>query len=342
MTDTSLPFDLEAAVARLISMQMRMRAAVMHDLQSQGAGARTQVVFDGAGDTIYAIDRGVEHVLLQECQDWAQEQPFILIAEGLADGGTLTLPSGADPERAAFRLIFDPLDGTRGLMYDKRSAWILAGLAPNRGAQTSLEDIAVAVQTEAPTTKQYLADVIWAVQGGGAHGQRQNLLSGETQPLTLSPSRAVDLAHGFASLTKFFPGRKAVVSDIEEALVRAIEGNSTTGKVRVFDDQYISTGGQLYELIVGHDRFNGDIRPALMAASHLPGEPPGMAAHPYDICTELIAREAGVVVTDLQGRRLRHALNVGDDVAWLGYANATLQSRLQPVLQSLFAAYGFT
>ena len=32
----------------------------------------------------------------------------------------------------------------------------------------------------------------------------------------------------------------------------------------VFDDQYISTGGQLYELAVGHDLFTADLRPAVL------------------------------------------------------------------------------
>jgi hypothetical protein len=92
--------------------------------------------------------------------------------------------------------------------------------------------------------------------------------------------------------------------------------------------------------MVGHDRFNGDLRPALMRATHLPGDAPGMAAHPYDICTELIARECGVVVTDLRGWPLRHALTVHDDVAWLGYANKVLQARIEPVLQRLLRAHG--
>ena len=45
------------------------------------------------------------------------------------------------------RLIVDPIDGTRGIMYDKRSAWTLAGVAPQRGAGTHLGDIAVKLVT---------------------------------------------------------------------------------------------------------------------------------------------------------------------------------------------------
>ncbi len=328
-----------AAAARLMAIQATMRSALLAEMQRTSATERSAVAYDGAGDTIYAIDRTIEHVLLSECRRWAEEQPLVLIAEGLGASGELVLPEGASAAAAPWRVIFDPLDGTRGLMYDKRSAWILAGLAPNRGSATTLADIVVAVQTEAPTSKQYLADVLWAVHGQGAHGQRHNLFTGDVQPLAIAPSRAVNLTHGFASLSKFFPGRKAIVAQIEEEMIRQVDGVHSSGKVRVFDDQYISTGGQLYELMMGHDRFNGDIRPALMQAAHLTGDSPGMAAHPYDICTELIAREAGVIVTDLRGQPLSNPLSVHDDVGWLGYANADLRALLEPVVLNLLRAY---
>jgi len=340
MADFVLPIERETALARLKRIQVKMRDTILVEMHRTSAAERSAVAYDGTGDTIYAIDRSMEHVLLDECRAWVEAQPFVLIAEGLSDNGMLCFPDGALAGEARFRLIVDPLDGTRGLMYDKRSAWILAGLAPNRGDATSLADVVLAVQTEVPTTKQHLADVLWASAGEGAKGERQNILTGVVQPLVLSPSRATGLAHGFASLTKFFPGRKPIVAEIEEAMIKEIDGQSAEGKVRVFDDQYISTGGQLYELIVGHDRFNGDIRPALMRNTTLPGDPPRMAAHPYDICTELIAREAGVIVTNLNGGRLCDPLTVDGDVGWLGYANTVLQARLEPVVQRLLRSYG--
>jgi hypothetical protein len=39
-------------------------------------------------------------------------------------------------------------------MYQKRSAWILTGAAPNKGAATNLSDIEAAMQTEIPLVKQ--------------------------------------------------------------------------------------------------------------------------------------------------------------------------------------------
>jgi fructose-1,6-bisphosphatase/inositol monophosphatase family enzyme len=237
-----MDINLHSTLARLKHIQIAMRDRLVAEMRSSGPAERATVAYDGAGDTIYAIDRSIEQVLLDECRRWAaEEHPLVLIAEGLGESGELVLPEGADPASAPMRLIVDPLDGTRALMYDKRSAWILAGAAPNRGPATCLADIVVAVQTEAPTTKQYLADLLWAVQGQGAQGERHNLLTGDVQSFTFAPSRATGLAHGFASLTKFFPGRKAITSEIEDALIREINGPDMAGKVRVFDDQYVST-----------------------------------------------------------------------------------------------------
>ena len=75
------------------------------------------------------------------------------------------------------------------------------------------------------------------------------------------------------------------VAQDEEKLL----GGADVNKALIFDDQYISTGGQLAELISGHDRFLADIRP--LAYGKL-GFRTSLVCHPYDICTALIAREA--------------------------------------------------
>ena len=67
------------------------------------------------------------------------------------------------------------------------------------------------------------------------------------------------------------------------------------------------TGGQLYELIAGHDRFVADIRPLMDACLARSGQALGICCHPYDLCTELIARELGVIVTDAYGAPARCA-----------------------------------
>jgi len=110
------------------------------------------------GDTIYAVDRVSEELLIDFFErEIATIAPVVLIAEGLPSG-QVTLPAGAQENDALWRIIVDPIDGTRGLMYQKRSGWILTGVAPNKGPATSLRDIEFAIQTEIPLVKQHLSD----------------------------------------------------------------------------------------------------------------------------------------------------------------------------------------
>jgi hypothetical protein len=58
------------------------------------------------------------------------------------------------------------------------------------------------------------------------------------------------------------------------------------------------------------------------------------------VCTALIASEAGVILTDPWGAPLDVPLDVHADVAWVGYANATLRALVEPVLQAALARRG--
>jgi fructose-1,6-bisphosphatase/inositol monophosphatase family enzyme len=138
-------------------------------------------------DTIYAIDAVSEERLLGFFEQLARQHSFVLIAEGLHDG-QIVLPRGTDEAVATWRIIVDPIDGTRGLMYQKRSAWILTGVAPNHGPEMSLQDIVLAMQTEIPLVKQHLADQLWAIKGQGTKAERYNRLTGARTPFQLRPS----------------------------------------------------------------------------------------------------------------------------------------------------------
>src|SRR5205085_8685612 len=134
----------------------------------------------------------VDPLLEPCCEEGGRETPLVLIAGGIenehGEEAAVTFPRGAREDDAAIRVIVDPIDGTRGIMYDKRAAWALAGVAPNKGPNTRLSDIEVAVMTELPTSKMGFADVLWAVGGQGAHGRRVELASGAGQRLMLPPS----------------------------------------------------------------------------------------------------------------------------------------------------------
>jgi hypothetical protein len=335
---TGLPEPPEYFVAKLRGLHDRMRDRLVTQLRRETIDALSGVSETRGGDTIYEIDERGEAELVQFCEAWGREVPFILIAEGVAGSGERPFPGGTSAATAAFRLIVDPIDGTRAIMYDKRSAWILSGVAPNHGAATRLDQIEVAMQTEIPTTKQTLSDSYWAWRGSGTVGERTDLMSGARRPLAPRPSQAKSVEHGFATISKFFPGGKALTAELEERLMDSVLGRPKDGNPLVFDDQYLSSGGQLYELMVGHDRFNADLRPLTLAAAEPNAAVGRLCAHPYDLCAELVAREAGVIVTDDHGGPLRSPLDLHADVAWIGYANDAIRRQIEPTLMALLEA----
>ncbi|HSB09897.1 MAG TPA: inositol monophosphatase [Blastocatellia bacterium] len=292
------------------------------------------------GDTIYAIDRVSEKALVDLFErDIATLAPLVLIGEGLPEG-QVVLPRGAIESDAVWRVIVDPIDGTRELMYQKRSAWVLTGVAPNKGSETNLQDISLAVQTEIPTLKQHLCDSLWAGRGTGAHAERFDRLSGERRPLKVRPSTANSIRHGFAYVSRFFPGAREELAAIDEEIVRGALGDFEPGKAHCFEDQYLSSAGQLYELMSGHDRFIADLRPLMGPVLKRRGRPLGICSHPYDLCTELIARELGVIVTDERGNPLSSPLDVTTNVAWAGYANDRIRDEIEPLLRRALARRG--
>ena len=267
------------------------------------------VAGETVADTIYAIDRVADDALLH----WFEEhwRDVEIVSEGLDEpahvGG-----------RHAWTVIVDTIDGTRGLMYDKRPAWCLAAAAPPGGG---LADIVAAAMTELPTAKQGAADQLSATRGGGLRAERVDLVRGERHALDVGPSVATDLGHSFSGLAKFFLPGKTALAALEAELFRNL------GDTQVFDDQYLSTGGQLHELITGRDRFVADLRPLVTEE--------GLACHPYDVCTSLLLEEVGGVVTDPWGNPLAVPLDNVTPVAWVGYGNEALAARIGPLLAEL-------
>lgn len=324
----------------LRDLHSQIRDAVVAACETAVLETLSAVAREEAGDTIYAVDRVSEELLIDVVRERiAVHTPVVLIAEGIS-GGQIVLPAGTAESDAQYRIIVDPIDGTRGIMYQKRSAWILTAVAPNKGPTTNLQDIELAIQTEIPLVKQHLSDQLWAIRGEGVTAVRHNRLTGEDSPLHLHPSQAETIAHGFATVSRFFPGARDELAAIDEEIVQGALGPVQPGKAHCFEDQYICTGGQLYEIMAGHDRFIADIRPVLEKVLARRGLALGICCHPYDICTELIARELGVIVTDEAGRPLTTRLNIEDDVTWVAYANKAIQQQIEPLLQQALAARG--
>ncbi len=159
-----------------------------------------------------------------------------------------------------------------------------------------------------------------------------SVITGE--PLRLRPSQATTINHGFATVSNFFPGTKRLASELMERIAAHLIGPADVTKATVFDDQYISTGGQFYELIIGHDRFIADLRPAFY---QMQNQPQGLCCHPYDCATLLIAEECGVLVTDSTGQPLDGPMDTTTGLSWIGYANPALKRQIEPVVQKFLS-----
>jgi fructose-1,6-bisphosphatase/inositol monophosphatase family enzyme len=275
-----------------------------------------------AGDVQYGIDRLSEDGLVALAGRVLKDlRPFRLLTEGLPPEGVV-VGRGA-PRR---RVIVDPIDGTRGLMYGKRSAFVLAGVARETPAPR-FRDLVTCVLTEIPPPGSGRAfDAAVATRGRGARVWREPAARGSKARSVLRPSRATTLAHGFATFNRFLDGAQDAIGALaEDFFDRALKEDE---RGHVFEDQFISNGGQMHGLLVGRDRFVADLRPLFKGrrGRRL------AASHPYDLLAALILEEAGCPVTDERGRPLDPPLDVTTDVAWVGYANAALRRKYEGAL----------
>ena len=324
---------LERARRLLCRLQDTIRETLIHARLRQSRDFASVAAITAA-DTIYRIDRLSEDALVAWLEEnWPHAWPVELVMEGLEE--ECTFPRGTPVAKTKWKLVIDPIDGTRGIMHDKRSAWALTGLAPQRGKRNHLGDIVVAAMTELPTSKQWRADQFSTVKGSGkVVAQSFNVRTGQKSALQVRLSPSTSFAHGFSSVSRFFPGAKVWLSEFEENLWRGLgELQDGAASPSIFEDQYISCGGQLAELLLGHDLMVIDVRPEAFRA--LGYEVEGLCSHPYDLCAELIVREAGGVVERPQGGALRDPLDTTSPVSFAAYANPMLAKRVRPVLKRL-------
>ena len=312
-----------------------------HKLSTESSSELSAVHTISNSDTIYQIDSHAEEVIVQRLEERAHEfGGIVLVAEGIGENEISFYPKDTPEQNCVLRIIMDPIDGTRGLMYNKRSAFFLAGAAKNLGANTKLSDIHTAAMVEIPTSKMFLADSLSAIKNEGTRAHRRNIFTKELQSLEVCPSEENHLKGGFAQFARFFsPGRKEL-ADIEETLLEDLYPNAKPGEILNFEDQYISTGGQLYEVLTGKDRFTADIRPALFKA--FPHLRKGHVCHPYDMAALLVAEEAGIIVTDISGNTLDAPMDTDSPVDWIVYANENLRKIIQPMLNRILKKNNFS
>ncbi len=292
-----------------------------------------------SADTLFRIDEVAEDALMAYVREkWPLDWPVEFVIEGEEPAARIH-PEGTAHGELRIKCLLDPVDGSRNLMFDKRSAWTLGAIAPHRGSATRLADTVVAAMTELPVAKQTLADQLSAIRGRGFSGirtRRADLRSGSSEPFSVEPSRGSELENGFASFVRFLPQGKALLARFEEALMRRLFDETEIATLSIFDDQYLCSGGQFYELLMGHDRMLGDLRPEALAIGD---QPSALVCHPYDVCCVLILHEAGCPVTDPRGAPLDAPMDTSTPVSWIGFANPELAARVWPAFEKTYREF---
>ena len=135
----------------LCALGTAIRNRVAEGRKSMPAETLATVANQSIADTIYTIDKfGEEAIGEWFGVHWPSSEPVEVVMEGPQE--TQCFPRGIRVSDTKWKCLLDPIDGTRGIMYDKRSAWALSGIAPQRGSATRLSDIFVAAMTEIPTS----------------------------------------------------------------------------------------------------------------------------------------------------------------------------------------------
>lgn len=320
----------------LCDLGCAIRSRVVSARQGLSAEKLAAISGEAGGDTIFAIDRFGEEAILEWFRaSWPAEHPVQIVMEGLE--AELCFPEGKSAVETDWKCLIDPIDGTRGLMYDKRSAWALAAIAPQRGEETRLSEVVATAMTELPVSKQWRADQFSAsLEGPLVATWCDWRIGADPQPLYTEPSTATSFDHGFASLAKFFPEGRTLTAQIEERLWDQLVGANSSRSPVVFDDQYLSTGGQFHELLTGRDRMVGDLRPLVLRTLDMESS---LVCHPYDACAWLLLKKAGVVFEHPLGGFPDAPLDTESGIAWIAYANETLAAKARPVLQKILREF---
>ena len=319
--------------ALLRRMHEEIRQEVREDLSSKSQDFLAKVAGAGAGDVSYEIDVRPEMIVSRSFKD--APEAVVVICEGL---GRVVFPALADERDAEWCVIIDPLDGSREICYSKRSAWVLSGVAAARPVPT-LADISWAIQTEVPPLAQPTGVILTTTRGQQPVIQTCDLMTGAAAlpGHELRPSGAPSVRGGFAVFADYFAGAHAMTGLVADRVFDQALGQARPGEAQVFNDQYLSTAGCLYMISSGRYRFFADIRPAIGRAASSTGRDVGLCAHPYDLCTYIIAQQAGVIVTNLQGASLSDPLDTDTDCGWVGYANEQIRNEMESALLDAIA-----
>ncbi|MEM9803530.1 MAG: hypothetical protein AAGA20_24650, partial [Planctomycetota bacterium] len=193
--------------------------------------------------------------------------------------------------------------------------------------------------TEIPDTRGALARELDGSRGGGARVRLRDLgTDAIVREGALRSDEERRLDRGYFPFFGYHPASRPVVQTLCSDVVRRLgDAEPSIDPSTLFDDQYISSAGQLALLALGHYRAIVDARTTV-------GERTGVAtqtAKPYDMAgAALVAQEAGCAVVRLDGDALAFPIDAETPVDFAGFHNAATADAILPHLGAALDALG--
>lgn len=337
------PLDMRPWTERLTDLCDRIRRAARTALDVPCPGQVARPVSQGVGDVTYELDACCERVITEWLEECAREGPLSLLTEdagwrhrGPGSGGPIDLGDLTDRDdpfdHGGPRIAIDPVDGTRNLMGDLRSAWTVISFAGPGPGQPRLADQTLGLVSELPDTRAAHYRVLHATPTSPCVLELRDLALGA---LISERHVAVDdddrPDHGYFPFFRYAPELRPHLAAVEAEFFRRLREHEDADTRHCFDDQYICGAGQLILLALGTYRSLVDLRGFV-------GQRAGLATttgHPYDVAGAIVcARAAGCVVTDEGGHELDFPIDCTTPVNMIAWTNTPTAHRLAPHLQA--------
>jgi hypothetical protein len=288
----------------------------------------------GSGDVTFNPDESTEAHLSVWFAEQAARAPLSLLTEdsGWRHGGPGPEPGTwrelPNSDHGGARIVIDPIDGTRHLLFELRSAWTVIGVAGPGSELPSQAQIEYGLVTEIPTRLAGWARELEAIRGQGCELIEVPLWGQDAaEPIRLTPVDDARVDHGYFPFFAYHPDVRAASHSIAQRFLARLRSHEGAQIEHCYDDQYIASGGQLALLALGHYTMIADLRPRLK-------DPEGrgtQCAKPYDLSgAVLCAQEAGCWVCDLEGAPLDMLLDTHTPVGFVAFAGPKTRDRLLP------------
>jgi len=316
------------------------RAAMARALMRGDLGELSRPVGAGAGDVTFGLDEITEELVDTWLEEVARRQPLSLLTEdrgwrhaGPGTGGPTELP-GFD--HGGPRIAVDPVDGTRNLMNDLRSAWTTVALAGPGPDPPRLSAVELGIVGEIPTSPAALYQRVAARRGGPCESELRGLVGDRPHRRDHLQTGEDDRPDsGYFPFFRFAPDLRPLLAELEADFFARLAAREGAAVEHCFDDQYITNAGQLVLLAQGTYRMIADLRGE---AGRIAGCAT-ITSKPYDLAGAVVcARAAGCVLTDPDGGELDFPLDATTPVTFVGWVNPPTRARLEPHLQAALGA----